>query len=131
MYLTRLVTPLQLSARFAIGSAVLTGLALFAAFLTVSGVDSLNLLNPKVFAGLLAGTVLPMLFTAQTMRAGSAAFHMIEEVRRQFRSSGIMEGKARPDYEQCVSISTKAAFEMIHLDCLCWVRLFFLVSFLS
>ena len=101
---------------FAIGSAVLTALALFAAFLTTSGINSLNLLEPVVFAGLLAGTTLPMLFTAQTMRAvGLAAFSMIEEVRRQFRTiPGILEGTGKPDYRKCVSISTGSALkEMI------------------
>ncbi len=101
---------------FAIGSAVLTGLALFAAFLTRSNITTLNLLSPTVFAGLLAGTVLPMLFTALTMRAvGSAAFAMIEEVRHQFRTiKGIMTGEGRPDYRRCVAISTRAALkEMI------------------
>lgn len=98
---------------FAIGSAVLTGLALFAAFLTTAGIESLNLLSPLVFAGLLAGTALPMLFTAQTMRAvGLAAFAMIEEVRHQFKTiPGIMEGKGKPDYKRCVSISTAAALK--------------------
>mgnify|MGYP003328697602 CR=1 FL=1 len=101
---------------FAIGSAVLTGLALFAAFLTTSGIHSLNLLSPLVFAGLLVGTTLPMLFTAQTMRAvGTAAFAMIEEVRHQFKTiPGIMEGKGEPNYKRCVTISTAAALrEMI------------------
>lgn len=98
---------------FAIGSAVLTGLALFAAFLTVSGVKELNLLTPKVFAGLFAGCALPMLFSAQTMRAvGRAAFGMIEEVRRQFREiPGIMEGTGKPDYGRCVFISTQSALK--------------------
>lgn len=101
---------------FAIGSAVLTALALFAAFLTRSDVHQLDLLKPHVFAALLAGTVLPMVFTAQTMRAvGKAAFSMIEEVRFQFRSKpGIMSGTERPDYKRCVAISTEAAIkEMI------------------
>ena len=98
---------------FAIGSAVLTGLALFAAFLTASGVQNLDLLDPRVFGGLLVGTVLPMLFTAQTMQAvGKAAFAMIEEVRDQFRNiQGLMEGKAKPNYTKCVSISTSAALQ--------------------
>ncbi len=101
---------------FAIGSAVLTGLALFAAFLTVAGVHNLDLLSPKVFAGLFAGCALPMLFSAQTMRAvGRAAFGMIEEVRRQFREiPGLMQGTAKPDYGRCVFISTQFALkEMI------------------
>jgi K(+)-stimulated pyrophosphate-energized sodium pump len=100
---------------FAIGSAVLTALALFAAFLTRSGVETLNLLSPKVFAGVLIGGVLPFLFTAQTMLAvGKAAFSMIEEVRRQFRTiPGLLEGKARPDYKSCVAISTKGALRQM------------------
>jgi K(+)-stimulated pyrophosphate-energized sodium pump len=96
---------------FAIGSAVLTALALFAAFLTRAGIQSLDLLSPVVFAGLLVGGVLPFLFTSQTMLAvGQAANAMIEEVRRQFRTiPGLLEGKAKPDYKTCVSISTTAA----------------------
>jgi K(+)-stimulated pyrophosphate-energized sodium pump len=96
---------------FAIGSAVLTALALFAAFLTRANLPMVNLLSPKVFAGMLVGGVLPFLFTAQTMLAvGKAANAMIEEVRRQFRTiPGLLEGKARPDYKTCVAISTTAA----------------------
>lgn len=101
---------------FAIGSAVLTALALFAAFLTRVGIQNLDLLSPLVFSGLLVGAVIPFLFTAQTMRAvGTAAFGMIEEVRHQFRTiPGLLEGKAKPDYRRCVAISTSAALkEMI------------------
>ncbi|HVU04084.1 MAG TPA: V-type H(+)-translocating pyrophosphatase [Polyangiaceae bacterium] len=101
---------------FAIGSAVLTALALFAAFLTRSHVETLDILSPLVFAGLLIGGVLPFLFTAYTMKAvGKAALGMVEEVRRQFRTiPGLMEGTGRPDYASCVSISTIAALkEMI------------------
>ncbi len=100
---------------FAIGSAVLTALALFAAFLTRSHVQTLDLLSPLVFAGLLVGGVLPFLFTAQTMKAvGIAALDMIEEVRRQFRTiPGLLEGTARPDYRSCVSISTTAAIKQM------------------
>jgi K(+)-stimulated pyrophosphate-energized sodium pump len=98
---------------FAIGSAVLTALALFAAFLTRAEIPTLNLLSPMVFAGLLVGGVLPFLFTSQTMLAvGQAANSMIEEVRRQFRTiPGLLEGKAKPDYKTCVSISTAAALQ--------------------
>src|SRR5690606_21715834 len=100
---------------FAIGSAVLTALALFAAFLTRADVATLDLLSPIVFAGLLIGGALPFLFTAQTMKAvGTAAFDMIEEVRRQFRTiPGIMEGTGKPDYAKCVSISTQAALKQM------------------
>ena len=101
---------------FAIGSAVLTALALFAAFLTRAHFEALNLLSPTVFAGLFVGGVLPFLFTAQTMLAvGRAAEGMIHEVRRQFREiPGILEGTGRPDYRACVAISTNSALkEMI------------------
>jgi H(+)-translocating pyrophosphatase len=100
---------------FAIGSAVLTALALFAAFLTRSGMAELNILSPLVFAGLLIGGAIPFLFTSKTMKAvGLAAFDMIEEVRRQFREiPGLMEGKARPDYKSCVAISTTAALKQM------------------
>ena len=100
---------------FAIGSAVLTALALFGAFLTVAKVNALDLLQPLVFAGLLVGGVLPFLFTAQTMRAvGQAAYAMIEEVRRQFRQMpDILTGKAQPDYRRCVGIATSAAIKLM------------------
>ena len=110
---------------FAIGAAILTSLALFAAFITASnsmleskGMDlvSVNLLDPVVYTSLFIGAVLPFLFTAMTMKSvGKAAFDMIEEVRRQFKTiPGIMEGTGEPDYAECVSISTKAALrEMI------------------
>ena len=113
---------------FAIGAAILTSLALFAAFLTRADLlmkeddptsdllASINLLDPMVFTGLFIGAVLPALFTAMTMKSvGAAAFKMIEEVRRQFRSiPGIMEGTGDPDYKECVAISTTAAVrEMI------------------
>ena len=98
---------------FAIGSAVLTALALFAAFLTRVQITTLNMLSPGVMAGLLVGAVLPFLFTAQTMQAvGKAALSMIDEVRRQFRTiPGILEGTGRPDYRGCVAISTTAALK--------------------
>jgi len=100
---------------FAIGSAVLTALALFAAFLTRAKVDSLNLLSPVVFAGALVGGTLPFLFTAWTMRAvGIAAQDMIVEVRRQFKTiPGLLEGKAKADYSTCVAISTAASIKQM------------------
>ncbi|MFW7381064.1 MAG: V-type H(+)-translocating pyrophosphatase [Oligoflexus sp.] len=100
---------------FAIGSAVLTALALFAAFLVRADMQTLDLLSPLVFAGLLVGGVLPFLFTAQTMKGvGIAAYAMIEEVRRQFREKpGILTGKDRPDYRTCVEISTTAAIKQM------------------
>lgn len=100
---------------FAIGSAVLTALALFSAFLVRSDLHTLNILSPLVFAGLLIGGVIPFLFTAQTMKGvGIAAYAMIEEVRRQFREKpGILTGKDRPDYKTCVEISTTAAIKQM------------------
>ncbi|WP_132315752.1 V-type H(+)-translocating pyrophosphatase [Pseudobacteriovorax antillogorgiicola] len=101
---------------FAIGSALLTALALFAAFLVRSNIQALDLLSPLVFAGLLVGGMLPFVFTAQTMKGvGVAANAMIEEVRRQFREKpGILKGTEKPDHRTCVAISTAAAIkEMI------------------
>lgn len=102
---------------FAIGSAALTALALFSAYTTAAGLrEGINLLRADVIMGLLIGGMLPYLFSAMTMEAvGKAAFQMIEEVRRQFKTiPGLMEGKARPEYAKCVDISTAAALkEMI------------------
>lgn len=101
---------------FAIGSAALTALALFAAYTQAAGITSIDITTPNVIAGLFIGGMLPFLFSAMTMQAvGRAAFDMIEEVRRQFREiPGIMEGTTKPDYANCVSISTKAALrEMV------------------
>ncbi len=96
---------------FAIGSAALTALAMFAAFTKVVGLESINVMDPQVMAGILFGAALPFLFSGFAMQAvGEAAFDMIEEVRRQFREvPGIMDGTGRPDYAACVDISTKAA----------------------
>lgn len=103
---------------FAIGSAALTALALFAAFretvAKVTGVPmTLDISNPTVMAGLLIGGVLPFVFSSMAMKAvGEAAFDMIEEVRRQFREiKGLLEGKAKADYAQCVDIATAAAIK--------------------
>jgi H(+)-translocating pyrophosphatase len=102
---------------FAIGSAALTSLALTSAFLTRAQaggkVLSLEITNPNVLAGLLVGGALPFAFSAMTMKSvGKAAFAMIEEVRRQFRTiPGLMEGKAKPDYAKCVDISTAASIK--------------------
>ncbi|MBR4375598.1 MAG: sodium-translocating pyrophosphatase [Spirochaetia bacterium] len=101
---------------FAIGSAALTALALFVAYAAVSNLKAIDLLNPIVVVGLFIGSMLPFLFSAMTMNSvGKAANQMIEEVRRQFREDkGIMAGTSKPNYKQCVSISTGAALkEMI------------------
>jgi K(+)-stimulated pyrophosphate-energized sodium pump len=98
---------------FAIGSAALTALALFAAFKTTVGLDIIDLSNPNVMGGLFLGAMLPYIFSALAMEAvGRAAFKMIEEVRRQFRTiPGLMEGKAEAEYAKCVDISTQAAIK--------------------
>ena len=101
---------------FAIGSAALTALALFAAYTQAVGLTTIDVTKPVVIAGMFIGGMLPYLFSALTMDAvGKAAFSMIEEVRRQFRDiPGIMEGTTTPDYATCVDISTKSALkEMI------------------
>lgn len=100
---------------FAIGSAALTSLALFSAFVTAAGISSINLTNPKILVGVFIGGMLPFLFSAQTMRSvGKAAFQIVKEVRRQFKNPNIMKGKTKPDYNRCILISTHAALkEMI------------------
>ena len=98
---------------FAIGSAALTALALFASYAAVTELEFISLLDPIVIIGLFIGAMLPFLFSAMTMNSvGKAANQMIEEVRRQFRTDkGIMEGTSKPDYANCVDISTKAALK--------------------
>ena len=98
---------------FAIGSAALTALVLFAAFTTQAGITEVDILDPKVLAGLFIGGMLPFVFAAFSMQAvGDAAFEMIEEVRRQFREiEGLLEGKADADFARCVDISTQAAIK--------------------
>lgn len=98
---------------FAIGSAALTALALFVSYAQAVQLTSIDILNYRVIIGLFIGGMLPFLFSAFTMQSvGKAAFQMIEEVRRQFRTiPGIMEGTAKPDYKSCVAISTTAALK--------------------
>lgn len=98
---------------FAIGSAALTALALFASYSKVAELSGIDILDPLVVIGLLIGGMLPFLFSAMTMQSvGKAANQMIEEVRRQFKEiPGIMEGKAKPEYAKCVDISTAAALK--------------------
>ncbi|GJM44674.1 MAG: putative K(+)-stimulated pyrophosphate-energized sodium pump [Gemmatimonadota bacterium] len=100
---------------FAIGSAALTALALFASYRQIAGVDVIDVARPNVMAGLLIGGMLPYLFSSMAMKAvGEAAFEMIEEVRRQFREiPGLLEGTARADYARCVDISTAAAIKQM------------------
>ncbi len=100
---------------FAIGSAALTALALFAAYREAVGLTQVNLVDPQVLVGLLLGAMLPFLFSSFAMNAvGRAAFSMIEEVRRQFREiKGLMEGTAKADFKRCVDISTAAAIKQM------------------
>ncbi|MBC7218735.1 MAG: sodium-translocating pyrophosphatase [Hadesarchaea archaeon] len=98
---------------FAIGSAALTAVALFATYQEISKVSSLDLLNPSVMAGVFIGAGVVALFSALVILAvGRNAFKMVEEVRRQFREiPGLMKGKAKPDYARCVDIATKGALK--------------------
>jgi K(+)-stimulated pyrophosphate-energized sodium pump len=98
---------------FSIGSAALTALALFSTYSEAVGIKTINILDPRVVAGILIGGMLPYLFSAMTIEAVSkAANKMIDEVRRQFREiKGIMEGTGVPEYAKCVDISTSAALK--------------------
>lgn len=101
---------------FAIGSALLTALAMFSAYSKEAHLTGLDILDPFVLVGMFIGATLPFLISALTMRSvGKAALQMVMEVRRQFQEiPGLMEGKAKPDYDSCIAISTKAALrEMI------------------
>jgi len=102
---------------FAIGSALMTAVALFSAFAKSAHITEINVLNPFVLVGVFIGGVIPFLVSSFTMRSVSqAALAMVFEVRRQFQTiPGLMEGKAEPDYEQCISIATKAALREMML----------------
>lgn len=102
---------------FAIASAALTALALFAAFVGVSGIPGIDIYKADVLAGLFIGGMIPFIFSSLAIRAvGEAAMAMVEEVRRQFREiPGIMEGKAKPEYDKCVAISTQASLKKMVL----------------
>jgi K(+)-stimulated pyrophosphate-energized sodium pump len=101
---------------FAIASAALTALALFAAYVTFTGIDGINIFKADVLAMLFVGGMIPVIFSALAMQSvGKAAMEMVQEVRRQFKEiPGIMEGTGTPEYAKCVDISTQAALkEMI------------------
>jgi len=100
---------------FAIAGAALGALALFAAFAEATKLTSINILNPAVVIGLFLGGLLPFIFASFLMRAvGTAAFEIVEEVRRQFRQiKGLMSGKARPDYARCVDLATAGALKQL------------------
>ena len=98
---------------FAIASAALTALALFAAYVTFTGIDGINIFKADVLSMLFVGGMIPVVFSALAMQSvGKAAMEMVEEVRRQFKEiPGIMEGTGIPEYAKCVDISTKAALK--------------------
>ncbi|REC63813.1 sodium-translocating pyrophosphatase [Chryseobacterium pennae] len=102
---------------FAIASAALTALALFAAFVGIAGIDGIDIYRADVLAGLFVGGMIPFIFSSLAITAvGQAAMAMVEEVRRQFREiPGILEGKAQPEYEKCVAISTDASIRKMML----------------
>jgi len=102
---------------FAIASAALTSLALFAAYVTFTGIDGINIFKAPVLAMLFIGAMVPVVFSALAMNAvGKAAMEMVYEVRRQFKEiSGIMEGKGKPEYDKCVEISTQASLKQMML----------------
>lgn len=102
---------------FAIASAALTALALFAAFVGIAGIDGIDIYRADVLAGLFVGAMIPFIFSSLAITAvGQAAMAMVEEVRRQFREiPGILEGKAKPEYEKCVAISTDASIRKMML----------------
>jgi K(+)-stimulated pyrophosphate-energized sodium pump len=102
---------------FAIASAALTALALFAAYVTFTGINGINIFKAPVLAALFIGGMIPVVFSALAMQSvGKAAMEMVKEVRRQFKEiPGIMEGKATPEYGKCVDISTQAALREMML----------------
>ena len=102
---------------FAIASAALTALALFAAYVTFTGIDGINIFKANVLATLFVGAMVPVVFSALAMRSvGKAAMKMVKEVRRQFKEiPGIMENTSKPEYSKCVDISTQAALKEMML----------------
>jgi K(+)-stimulated pyrophosphate-energized sodium pump len=102
---------------FAIASAALTALALFAAFVGIANIDGIDIYHANVLAGLFVGGMIPFIFSSLAIRAvGEAAMAMVEEVRRQFRTiPGIMEGTGKPEYQKCVAISTDASIKKMLL----------------
>ena len=100
---------------FAIGSAALTALALFASFTQITGIKVMSISSPNVIVGLFIGGMLPFLFSSFAMQAvGKAAGEIVNEVRRQFKEiKGLMQGKAKPDYERCIAISTRSALKQM------------------
>jgi K(+)-stimulated pyrophosphate-energized sodium pump len=117
---------------FAIASAALTSLALFAAYVTFTGIDGINIFKAPVLAMLFVGGMIPVVFSALAMNAvGKAAMEMVEEVRRQFREiPGIMEGTGKPEYDKCVAISTKASLKEMMLPGILTIGFPLIITFL-
>jgi K(+)-stimulated pyrophosphate-energized sodium pump len=116
---------------FAIASAALTALGLFAAYVTFTGIDGINIFKADALAALFVGGMIPVVFSALAMRSvGKAAMEMVNEVRRQFREiPGIMEGTGKPEYAKCVAISTKAALREMMLPGLITIVVPILIGF--
>ncbi|MCT4624849.1 MAG: sodium-translocating pyrophosphatase [Schleiferiaceae bacterium] len=116
---------------FAIASAALTALALFAAYVTFTGIDGINIFKAPVLAALFVGAMIPVVFSALAMSSvGKAAMAMVKEVRRQFKDiPGIMEGKAEPEYDKCVEISTNASLKEMMLPGLLTIVTPLLIAF--
>jgi K(+)-stimulated pyrophosphate-energized sodium pump len=117
---------------FAIASAALTSLALFAAYVTFTGIDGINIFKAPVLAMLFIGGMVPVVFSALAMNAvGKAAMEMVYEVRRQFKEiPGIMEGTGKPEYDKCVEISTKASLKEMMLPGLLTIGFPLVITFL-
>jgi len=117
---------------FAIGSAALTALALFASFMQVTGLKAISLTQPTVVVGLFIGGLTTFIFSSLTMKAvGRAAFKIVNEVRRQFKEiKGLMQGKAKPDYKRCIKISTGAALKEMILPSLLAIAIPLAVGFI-
>ena len=118
---------------FAIASAALTALALFAAYVTFTGIDGINIFKAPVLSALFVGGMVPVVFSALAMQSvGKAAMEMVKEVRRQFKEiPGIMEGTGQPEYGKCVDISTKAALKEMMLPGALTILSPLLVAFLT
>jgi K(+)-stimulated pyrophosphate-energized sodium pump len=116
---------------FAIASAALTSLALFAAYVTFTGIDGINIFKAPVLAMLFVGGMVPVVFSALAMNAvGKAAMEMVEEVRRQFREiPGIMEATGKPEYDKCVAISTEASLKEMMLPGLLTIGFPLIIAF--
>ncbi|MEM3030508.1 MAG: sodium-translocating pyrophosphatase [Candidatus Micrarchaeia archaeon] len=125
-------TTKALTKGFAISAAAVAAVALFSTFFEKTGLQNIDIASPGVFVGLLLGGALPFLFSAILIRAvGRAAFQMVEEVRRQFRTiPGLLQGRAKPDYARCVDISTSAAIRELTMPAIAILAAPLMVGFL-